>query len=109
MVSPTSTASPCSIPVTSTTTVTSTTVTTTTPRTTTEGQICQTCNELDPYGVLWTANLAETVFKDCDEGGLLDAVGIASWTCGTECKFLTSQPDYSDCHSAELQSILENV
>ncbi len=80
----------------------------TTPRPTTEGQLCQTCNAIDPYGILWTANLDETVFKNCDEGGL-DAVGTASWTCGSNCKFITSQPDYSNCHSAELQSILENV
>lgn len=67
------------------------------------------CTKVDYYNVLWIVPANKTKVKDCRPG----AVGSASWTCdhivGVGCQLRTDQPDYSNCHSLELDAIAENV
>jgi len=67
------------------------------------------CTQYDHYGSVWILPVNETSIQRCKEG----AVGIMTWTCDfyqdNSCQFYPSQPDYSLCHSLELQSLSNDV
>lgn len=67
------------------------------------------CSSVDHYGDVWIVPANKTKVKECRPG----AVGSASWTCSFSvdagCQLTTDQPDYSNCHSLELDSIADNV
>jgi len=98
---------------TSSTTPTTTTSKTTVPTTVASQKTCS-CNQKDSYDVTWnTGDITEskTITQNCSLG-VSTATGSASWLCdynSGKCKFVTSQPDYSGCSSAELNEILESV
>ena len=63
------------------------------------------CVQTDVYNFRWVIPPDETQVQPCRSG----ATGNASWTCeyivGYGCRLSTPQPDYSGCHSQELDTI----
>lgn len=66
------------------------------------------CMKEDQYHTKWIIPANETHIQPCREG----ASGNASWSCdyvNGKCQLRTSQPDYSECHSEEIDRILDEV
>ena len=64
--------------------------------------------KVDQYHTFWVIEADEIEIQPCRDG----ATGNVSWACdyvNGQCQLRTSQPDYSDCRSKEIDDILDEV